>query len=68
MRNPLDKSSAAQSLDDERLKGSLHVPASLLLRASGRRDTAARKLAGRNFTTPCAGLSLRNLHVVEVGY
>jgi hypothetical protein len=26
MRNPLDKSSAAQSLDENRLKGSLHFP------------------------------------------
>jgi hypothetical protein len=29
MRNPLDKSSVAQSLDGNRLKGSLHVPEAL---------------------------------------
>ena len=28
MRNPLDESSDAQSLDENRLVGSLHVPAS----------------------------------------
>jgi hypothetical protein len=31
MRNPLDKSSVAQSLDDDRLMGSLLVPGKFVL-------------------------------------
>src|SRR5215207_4141606 len=34
MRNLLDKASAAQSLDDHRLMGSLHIPAALLPRSA----------------------------------
>ena len=40
MRNPLDESSAAQSLDGNRLKGSLHVP------AAGFIESASRTQAG----------------------
>jgi hypothetical protein len=34
MRNLLDKASAAQSLDDHRLMGSLHIPAAVLPRSA----------------------------------
>ena len=63
MRNPLDKSSVAQSLDDQRLKGSLHFPAEIIT-ADRTLQAIGSECVGRN--PPSQGRVRRTLRAEEL--